>query len=270
LREATRTTVARTAELREVVAQQTEDGDRSEAQLGDLHAAAEQLARPAEGGLPERVVVEIGAVPPPLALARRRHEHLDDHRRRVVRRRTHQRHHEQRRPAARTEGVRQACLGSELELGLVQERVRSTRTGWASHKGRPSTPTPTDPLRQLTAADRVERPAPAGALVTGVWVVGDFLVGVPGALVAGLLVSVPRRVATISFSASSLSKTSKEEFADTQAGSCKSLAKTALVLFVLGCALPASPAASVNEAACCNEAAPGSRLGAAQPPPRAA
>ena len=82
----------------------------------------------------------------------------------------------------------------------MQERVRSTSTGWASHKGRPSTPTPTDPLRQLTAADRVERPAPAGALVTGVWVVGDFLVGVPGALVAGLLVSVPRRVATISFS----------------------------------------------------------------------
>ena len=63
---------------------------------------------------------------------------------------------------------------------------------------RPSTPTPTDPLRQLTAADRVESPAPAGALVAGDLVAGDLVVGVAGALLAGDLVSVPRRVATIS------------------------------------------------------------------------
>ena len=78
-----------------------------------------------------------------------------------------------------------------LGLGSAQVRVRG-------QKGRPSTPTPTDPLRQLTAADRVERPAPAGALGAGTLVAGDFVVGVASALVAGDRVSVPLRVATIS------------------------------------------------------------------------
>ena len=71
------------------------------------------------------------------------------------------------------------------------------RLGVGVGVGRPSTPTPTDPLRQLTAAERVESPAPAGALVAGDLVAGDLVVGVAGALLAGDLVSVPRRVATI-------------------------------------------------------------------------
>ena len=53
--------------------------------------------------------------------------------------------------------------------------------------GRPSTPTPTEPLRQLTAAERVEMPPEAAFLVEAE----------VGGVFAGLLVSTPRRVVTM-------------------------------------------------------------------------